>query len=97
MSVEQVKQSVEQEVARPEGEDVPERAGNKYQYADVISNGEHILDVYVVGDELRIVYQIAADMDLSWVKQFLDKKHYKHERTDLVYQGVQQDTFVDQL
>ena len=92
---EQVEEAVKQQEATVEAAN-SDRAGNKYQWADVISNDNSVLDVYVVGDEIRVVYQVHPNLDLEWVGEYLSGKGYAHERSDLVYQGVQQDTYVDQ-
>ena len=93
-----VQAQVDNQLERLEGqrEEAPERSGNKYQWADVISNDENVKDVIVHGDEIQVIYELRPSLDLEWVGEFLSKKDYSYTRTDKVYQGVNKDVFLDQ-
>lgn len=85
----------EKEVDEMTEQNSDSRSGNKYQWADLISNDEYILDVYVKGEEIEVIYQLAQDLDLSWVGNYMEKKNYKYDRSEIVFNNVQKDVFVD--
>lgn len=99
MSVDNNSNSEEQELPEPSVPDpkteVP-RKGNKYQWADCISNDEDVIDVHVIGDTLGIGYQMKRGLDLEWVRHFLAKKGYVYQNTVRTQGGLQKDIFQDQ-
>lgn len=57
---------------------------NKYQYADVVSNDDSVLDVEVFRDTISVVYTPTSSNDekLEWVGNFLEEKSFEFEETE---------------